>query len=1194
VKICDIHVADFGAWHDLQLTDLAAGATVFYGPNEAGKTTLLNFVRSILYGYAPKRCERYLPPARGSRAGGQLHVAAPHGRFILERFADARYQGGPGDLAIRTPDGKRQGNHLLQSLLGGVDETIFNNVFAVGLSQLQQLGSLSDTEAAQQLYGLATGSDRVSLFDVLRSLKARQTGLLAADRTHPGEIDRLSERRERLEREVQALRDENRRWFEWLADQEKLRTEIQQLEATQQQLSRHGNWNEVAEKLQAQWVRARQLDQQLRGTGSLPDIPAHIQKRVHELSGHIRNQRQQWEALRDQRRQLKAKASEQQHNAPLWQHAAEIEAIDRQRGRILALQAEVVRSEKLVEQLDFELQAELAQLGLQSGTGSTGLANLSIAAIETLRGPARETQQLAVRVEAAKKVHEANQQQLRSIEADLQSARSRFGGEEIVTALERTANESTQLRRRMELDDQRERLGRELDDCEEQIQFWLRRQVLPWNGVLTVCAIFSAGAMLFLTGLCGDWFRIAEANSWMMMLVGGAVAALAFILKQAFESTASRQAAELQEKAEELRGQREQAVAEIDELQRALPSGSGNLVERLQEVDREYAQLKQLAPLARRRRAVADEAAATERQLHQMVEQLKDVRRRWKSGLISAGLPDSLLPEQIESITDQVGRSGQLRQRLLDAKRELEQRQQELTVIRDRIDQLLVIGEILDEHPTLEAQLDALVATLRTHSQASQIRADLRRRWDDLGRQQKRTAEAAARQLSMRRALLKHNGAKSLREFHQALRSSAAAAQMREQRGQLLADVSTILGALAPQRLEQLLEHDPGDEFANCLARIGRQLADGESRLRNLHERFGQLKQKVDNLTSDRVLARKQLELNVIDEEIGRMLETWTIAAAANLTLDAVRQTYERDRQPETLAEASGYLERLTEGRYTRVWTPFGESSLCIDDDKRKSLTVDKLSRGTREQVFLALRLALVTAYNRRGAAMPMVLDDVFVNFDNHRAQAAAEVLYDVTRAGHQLLVFTCHEHIKDIFEQLGADVRDLPLREGIQGRRVRRPVTLEADDATGFSPAVSPLVDEPGKVPGDSPSKGNPSWQAGDVELPAYGAEELPAPSPAAAAIVAAVRSLAPLAPLATPAKSHSPPQPRGASVPQPAPGATTPGSWRETPPPQPSEANPAQPEDPWLEELEPLGEWHEPDRLSILDEADELLYRS
>ena len=71
MNISEIHVDDFGAWHNLTLSELESDERrFFYGPNEAGKTTLLNVIRTVLYGYSSqKRCAKYLPPAQGTRCG---------------------------------------------------------------------------------------------------------------------------------------------------------------------------------------------------------------------------------------------------------------------------------------------------------------------------------------------------------------------------------------------------------------------------------------------------------------------------------------------------------------------------------------------------------------------------------------------------------------------------------------------------------------------------------------------------------------------------------------------------------------------------------------------------------------------------------------------------------------------------------------------------------------------------------------------------------------------------------------------------------------------------------------------------------------------------------------------------------------------------------------------------------------------
>ena len=55
MKITGLHVDGFGVWSELEVDRLNEGVNVLYGPNEAGKTTLLEFVRSVLYGFSPAR-----------------------------------------------------------------------------------------------------------------------------------------------------------------------------------------------------------------------------------------------------------------------------------------------------------------------------------------------------------------------------------------------------------------------------------------------------------------------------------------------------------------------------------------------------------------------------------------------------------------------------------------------------------------------------------------------------------------------------------------------------------------------------------------------------------------------------------------------------------------------------------------------------------------------------------------------------------------------------------------------------------------------------------------------------------------------------------------------------------------------------------------------------------------------------------
>ena len=141
MKIRDVQIDGFGVWSGLSVDSMPEGMTVFYGPNEAGKTTLMNFLRTMFYGFTPERRARYLPPVYGGKPGGAMRVSGPGGGYEIARRATLNDSSVFGQLTVTSSDGITQGQHRLTSLLGNVDESIFTNVFAIGLRELQEYRS---------------------------------------------------------------------------------------------------------------------------------------------------------------------------------------------------------------------------------------------------------------------------------------------------------------------------------------------------------------------------------------------------------------------------------------------------------------------------------------------------------------------------------------------------------------------------------------------------------------------------------------------------------------------------------------------------------------------------------------------------------------------------------------------------------------------------------------------------------------------------------------------------------------------------------------------------------------------------------------------------------------------------------------------------------------------------------------------
>ena len=192
MRITQLRIDRFGVWSGLEVDQLTAPIVVFYGENEAGKTTLMQFVRTVLYGFSAARRERYVPP-RSARPGGSMAIEVAGQSLVVHRHLDP--PSGEELLEVVDHDDQHHPVRSLTRLLDGVDEPVFNGVFAFGLREIQELATLSDSTAADLLYELTLGIDRVSLSDVVGHLDTGRSQLLG-DGEHPGRLLELVERRE--------------------------------------------------------------------------------------------------------------------------------------------------------------------------------------------------------------------------------------------------------------------------------------------------------------------------------------------------------------------------------------------------------------------------------------------------------------------------------------------------------------------------------------------------------------------------------------------------------------------------------------------------------------------------------------------------------------------------------------------------------------------------------------------------------------------------------------------------------------------------------------------------------------------------------------------------------------------------------------------------------------------------------------
>ena len=133
--------------------------------------------------------------------------------------------------------------------------------------------------------------------------------------------------------------------------------------------------------------------------------------------------------------------------------------------------------------------------------------------------------------------------------------------------------------------------------------------------------------------------------------------------------------------------------------------------------------------------------------------------------------------------------------------------------------------------------------------------------------------------------------------------------------------------------------------------------------------------------------------------------------------LQTARSHHERERQPNIIQTASEFFKNITRSRYTGLRIPAGESKVLAVTAEGEVKQADQLSRGTREQMYLSLKMGAIQENSQQNAPLPVIVDDALVNSDPGRARAAAEGIAKLG-ATNQVLVFTCHPGLVGQFQK--------------------------------------------------------------------------------------------------------------------------------------------------------------------------------
>ena len=183
-----------------------------------------------------------------------------------------------------------------------------------------------------------------------------------------------------------------------------------------------------------------------------------------------------------------------------------------------------------------------------------------------------------------------------------------------------------------------------------------------------------------------------------------------------------------------------------------------------------------------------------------------------------------------------------------------------------------------------------------------------------------------------------------------------------------------------------------------------------------MNQRAGELATILSQAEAEGSFDRYKIEVQQVSTRLDEARADFARLLLAKRMLQAAIATWESKQQPEVYAKASRLLSLMTEGRWTAVELSSG-GTLLVADAARCTREPVHLSLGTCQQLYLALRIALLTSADNVGRAIPILADDILVNFDDRRRIGAAQALVELART-RQVILFTCHPEVVRVLKK--------------------------------------------------------------------------------------------------------------------------------------------------------------------------------
>jgi uncharacterized protein YhaN len=986
MKLIELHIYGYGKLEDYVIKSMDQ-FEVFYGENEAGKSTIMSFIHSILFGFpARQSSEIRYEPKNNPKYGGKIKAFFPErGVAVIERVKGRA----AGDVTVSLEDGTIGGEELLKDLLKRMDKGIFQAIFSFNVHGLQNIHALKGEDLGRYLFSAGTiGTDKLFNTEsyLLKELEQRfKPG---------GRRPLLNEKMKEL-KEVQAslknAEQQNDQYSQWVKDKEELENNIARLEGEIGRLEQIGVKLREYKRNEKLVIEAAALERKILELDQ-SFFPEDGLNRLEKLDEKLKQIQTRILTLKEKQQNGQADLEKNRPDSELIGMETEIDA----RVENLPLYDQLKQEKRLLESNLEEISEEISLINDQL---HTELDEESIQNINTsifIKDEVEKLQQAQQRSSDKKLQLEEDFDEEKRALAELEEHADTVKGQLLDTV------RRNQLMKELDLLENRERILSEWQHVTDQIegvkareateksrnkkqQKKARQQSLLLGGIFLL--------VLFWGIANGTW-----------LLAGVGVAGLIFLAVGLLKSSDDTEGNHSED--EVFLSKLIERERSLKEILNSQPGGNLFSIKSLLAKDEE-------AQLLHRELQV--KIGQQQQRFEKVVQQFEV----WEADNVSLNRKKGELLRQFGlaeidgpiRLLDAFQLLEKQKQYFRDRKRTRENLKKVTESLKDMDDGLKVLAERFLQNgnlPPVEAA-GLLKRALREAMEQQTKYRELEAKLAELGE------ELAA--LEKEELILSEEKAGLL----------AQADTEREDEFRLKAKNAELLKGWTARHED--IDHQL---FASGISEVDRekiltgisleeQIEGNSVKLeackRDLTQQFDSIanvKHKMKIIEEGGIYSELLHKYRQLQHEFAEDAKEWGKFAVARDMLSKTIGRYKEERMPRMLAKAESFLSILTDGVYGKIIPQPSGSGFLIERKDHALFEANELSQATAEQVYVSIRLALAAVHHDR-YPFPIIIDDSFVNFDHNRTASVIQLLREMSNQ-NQILIFTCHRHLLGYF----------------------------------------------------------------------------------------------------------------------------------------------------------------------------------